>query len=343
MIACGSELFGLTMPMEPRYCFIVGLPRTGTKLMVNVLDGAQNETYCIAPENFFLGRAFLPGVRKRMRKFGDLRQDANVHKLVDAMYSRYFHGEYWDRLADGRLGVDRQTMLDTLLASDRSDRAIYETLLHLIATDFATDKAATCLGDKTGPHLYHVPTLLEWFPNAKIVHTFRDPRAILASEHKKRLQQVEYRSTKRHERGDYVGAMALKVAKPVVSILIVLYITMAWLRAAHLHYRYQRRYPNNYVLSRFEDLVSQPEETVRKLCDSLDLEFHPAMLNPPRVDSSFDRKPEVGFDPKTLDRWQQVLSPWMKVWLHTCLGRQLEVFGYRRPQEYSPETAARPN
>jgi hypothetical protein len=314
----------LDISREQDYCFIVGLPRTGTKLMVNVLDGAQNKRACVAPENFFLGRAFLPGVRKKLRKFGDLQQDTNVHKLVDAMYSRHFHGEYWDRLADGSLGVEREDMLAALLASDRSDKAIYRTLLHVNATG----KAAMLLGDKTGPHLYHVPTLLKWFPTAKIVHTLRDPRAILASEHKKRLQQLHYRSTQRQQNGDYLGATLLKLARPIVSILIVLYITSAWLRAAHLHYQYQRRYPQNYILSRFEDLVSDPIVAIQRLCDFLGLEFDEAMLNPPHVDSSYERKQEVGFDQQALDRWQNALSPWMKTWMHYCLGSYMEGLGY---------------
>lgn len=312
-------------PMQPQYCFVVGLPRTGTKLMVNVLDGAPNKICYIVPENFFLGRAFLPGVRKRMRRFGDLRCDANVHNLVDAMYSRHFHGEFWDQLNDGRLGVARETLLDALLASDRSDREIYEALLQ-VGTH---DNEAMLLGDKTGPHLYHVSTLLRWFPTAKIVHTFRDPRAILASEHKKRLQQLQYRRHKFYEQGAYLKAALLNLVRPIVSLLIVFYITTAWLRAVQLHYQYQRQYPENYRLSRFEDLVSAPVETVQELCRFLDLEYHPAMLNPPSVDSSFEPRGEAGFDPQTLDRWRQVLSPWMKHWLRHTLGNHLGAFGYR--------------
>ncbi len=324
-----------TGQMPTQYCFIVGLPRTGTKLMVSVLEGAPNKQCYIAPENFFLGRAFLPGVRKRMKRFGDLHLDRNVHLLVDAMYNRHFHGEFWDRLADGTLGIEQEAMRGAILATDRSEHAIYNILLESMAhimTPYAMTrdkgKGSLLLGDKTGPHLYHVPTLLKWYPQAKIVHTFRDPRAILASEHKKRLQQLHYRSGKRQHRGDYVGALAFKLACPLVSLLIVLYITTAWLRAAHLHYRYQRRYPHNYILSRFEDLVGQPQETVEGLCHFLNLEFDAGMLNPPRVDSSFEQKQETGFDQQTLDRWQNVLSPWMKTWLRYSLGGYLRALGY---------------
>jgi|GEM_PF-5735334 hypothetical protein len=38
--------------MPPRYVFIVGLPRTGTKLMQNILENAQDVKCSISPENF---------------------------------------------------------------------------------------------------------------------------------------------------------------------------------------------------------------------------------------------------------------------------------------------------
>jgi hypothetical protein len=34
----------------------------------------------------------------------------------------------------------------------------------------------TILGDKTGPNLYYVPTLVKWFPQAKGVPEFKSPQ-----------------------------------------------------------------------------------------------------------------------------------------------------------------------
>ena len=191
-----------------------------------------------------------------------------------------------------------------------------------------SESSAALFGDKTGPHLYHVPTLLEWFPEAKVVHTFRDPRAILVSEHKKRLEQLQRRSGKSRQNGAWAKALLLRGIQPLVSLLIVLYITFAWLRAARLHYSYQKRYPHNYRVSKFEDLVSRPEESIQGICNFLDLEFDQAMLHPPKVDSSYERDTSNGFDMRTLSRWQQSIQPWMKVWLSFWGGRYLKKFDY---------------
>ncbi len=315
--------------MPPQYVFIVGLPRTGSKLMVNILKNCQERSCHITPESFFLGRFLRSGVRQKIRNFGDMSIDSNVHKLVDDMYSgkfSVFSGDYWSCLANGGFGVDKETVLQKILNSDRSDKEIYTTMLQLPAE--VTDN--TILGDKSGPHLYRLPTLLEWFPEAKVIHTFRDSRAILASEHKKQLHQLCRRIEKSKKAGHKLQPFLLNLTKPISSLIIVLYITTAWFYVVRLHYKYKKLYPKNYYLSKFEDLVNEPEKSVRKLCKFLDLEFHDAMLNPPKTDSSFSPKNGSGFNKQTLNKWQNYLKPWMKAWLLLWGKKYLRQFGYIR-------------
>lgn len=315
--------------MKPEYVFIVGLPRTGTKLMMNVLENSQDRPCYITPENFFLGRIIRPGVRQKIRTIGDMSLDSNVRQLVDDMYAGKFFGAYWNRLRDGSLGIKKETMLQSILDSDRSDQAIYSILLQMYAqaANNGTEPENIILGDKSGPHLYHVPTLLEWFPEAKIIHTLRDPRAILASEHKKLL----HRSLAKLEKaGKRKQAILLKLKRPFLSLGIVLYITTAWLYAVRLDHKYKKLYPNNYYLSKFEDLVNEPETSVRKLCQFLGLEFHSAMLNPPKIDSSYSTDKGTGFDKQALDRWRNYLKPWMNAWLLLWGKKYLKELGYIR-------------
>lgn len=304
--------------MKTKYVFIVGLPRTGSKLMMNVLANYRGGDCKIAPENFFLGRPMRAGVQQQLHRFGDLTVDANVQRLVDAMYTDEFHGKYWRGLATGSLNVPRQAMLNSLLATDRSPKAIYTTLLHV----YTEVQDGTILGDKSGPHLYHVPTLLEWFPEAKIVHTFRDPRAVLASHIK---HDRDLRAAK--QRGALKRALQ-EAAEPFLALGMVVYVTAFWLRAARLHRLYQARYPRNYYLSKFEDLVSQPERSVRELCQFLEIEFDPAMLLPPKIGSSYRPDGDVGFDKQTLSRWKKHLQPWMSAWLTFWTKPYLNEFGY---------------
>lgn len=315
--------------MSPQYVFIVGLPRTGSKLMVNILENCHNKHCVITPENFFLGRFLRAGVRDKMKKIGDMNIDTNVQKFVDNIYAgkfTVFSGDHWSHFADGTLGVEKEVLTQRILESDRSDKAIYAILLQIHTQ--VTDN--TIVGDKTGPHLYRVPTLLSWFPEAKIVHTFRDPRAVLASEHRKQLQKIRRRTKKAQEAGDTRQVIWYKLKEPIASLGIVFYITIAWLYAVRLHYKYKNAYPNNYYLSKFEDVVNTPEETIQKICEFLDIEFHSMMLNPPKVDSSFAPKGGTGFNVQSLNKWEGYLKPWMKKWMLWWGAKQLREFGYIR-------------
>jgi hypothetical protein len=300
--------------MKPRYVFIVGLPRTGSKLIKNVLENSQ-EGISYSYETFFMGRLIRPGVRHKIKKFGDMSNDANVYKFVEYMYSGKFAGLYWKKLRDGSLAVDKETLVQRLLGTDRSAKEIYKTILKVHAKEASND---TMFIDKAGPHLYHVPTLLKWFPDAKIIHAFRDPRAVLASEWRRR--------SKRRPK-----TILFKLISPLHTFWVVLHMTVAWFYAIKLHYKYEKRYPQNYYLLKFEDLINEPEKNIRLLCSFLDIEFQREMLYPEMTGSSYEpHEIVVGFDKKTLDRWKGHLKPWMNLWFSLLGKKFLKDFGYIR-------------
>lgn len=305
--------------MNDRHIFIVGLPRTGTKLMRNVLRASQHTQCRLTPETWYLGDLFRTGLVKSIRALGDMGIDENVEKLVELMYSGNVRGTYWNLLGSKHMPIPRSTMLALLRASDRSERGIYEVIMRapIVASDESGIVDTAVLGDKMPGNLYHVPQLLEWFPNARIVHTFRDPRAILASEWRRLIDN----------RGE---GWLHRLPRPLYSLAIVSYVTVTWLYAVRLHRTYTQRYPSQYRLVRYEDLVGNPETTARDLCHFLDFSFHEAMLQPAQFGSSFAAKGGKGFDRRALDRWREHLAPWMRTWINLLTGSRLAQFGYER-------------
>lgn len=271
-----------------------------------MLDSSEEISIC--PETQFLGYFISSGFREKIGEAGDLSNDANVYKAVESMY-RFGEG-YWRWL---QKNVDKASFAQSILETDRSDRAIFNLMMQLYA------RGKPILGEKTPTHLYYVPTLLDWFPNARIIHTFRDPRAIFVSELKKKEQPRFAES--RHRR-------LLRVRFLFVSY-ILLQVTLTWLRAAHLHKRYQKLYPDRYYFLKFEDFLRDSEHHLGLLADFLDAEIPSQALESVTSTSSFtDKRGQPGIDTTAINRWRGQINPWINRWFLFWGWKQLREFGY---------------
>lgn len=298
---------------RPDYIFIVGVSRTGSTLTRSILNCSKDIE--IAGESRFLrysDRVRLlpaPGLRQQFAKVGDISTDVGASAVVDYIFSTYDQG-FWNFRGKN---IDREEFLRKLLETDRSDRA----LLDLAMAFYANGKPIR--GEKTPGHLYCVPTLLEWFPNAKIIHTFRDPRAIYVSNRKKGTRK----SLPLHTTIFRKFGVIFDLYSSSTTIL-------TWLRAIQLHHRYQQLYPNNYYLSKYEDVIRDPQASLQKLCDFLEVDFTPEMLRQTVINSSYvPRGQKRGFDTSAIDRWRQHLHPFINQWFAVWCKNNLLEFGYQ--------------
>ena len=297
---------------QPSHIFIVGLARTGTTLTRTILD--RSDQIGLGGEAMFFGDrrwlGFKPreGYRHKFARVGDLKTDEGACRIVDYVYS-IRQDNFWSKIAKK---VGRAEFTQKLLATDRSERA----LLDLAMSYYAGDKPIR--GEKTPANLYAVPQLMQWFPNARIIHAFRDPRAVYISNKRK----YEHRALPR------ASTLARKT-KLFFEFYATLDVALAWRHAIRLHREYQREFPRQYMLSRFEDLVTQPEETLQKLCYFLDIPFQQCMLDQLVLNSSFlPKRQQAGFDKAAVDRWRQHLAPVLNRWFIFWCKPQLVEFGY---------------
>lgn len=297
---------------QPSHIFIVGLSRTGTTLTRTILNSSDHVG--LGGESMFfgdtrwLGLARREGYRHKFARVGELAADDGVERIIDYIY-RLEQNNFWGKLAKM---VDRNEFTRRLLPTDRSERA----LLDLAMCYYAGDKPIR--GEKTPAHIYAVPALLEWFPNARIIHTFRDPRAVYISNKRK----YENRPLPR------LSALARR-SRLLFEFYSSLDVILTWRRAVRLHLEYQRRYPGQYYLSKFEDLITEPTESLEKLCCFLDIPFQRSMLNQLVLNSSFlPKRGRAGFDTSAIDRWRHYLHPVINRWFILWCKRHLVEFGY---------------
>jgi omega-hydroxy-beta-dihydromenaquinone-9 sulfotransferase len=303
-------------PGEPEAIFIVGVSRSGTTLMRRILD--KHSRVGIITENHYLGHLLAwEGTRHYLRRLGDPRSDAVVRAMGELIYSGELQrrsrlrelSPYWRWLTTHVPQVDLESYL---LASDRTERGFFAAFMRI----YADRRGKAVMGEKTPAHLAYVETLLEWFPDGRVVHCMRDPRAIYVSELRRRREHA-------------VGFPYRQLAAVPSSLerFVLLEVAWAWARAIHRHRVLRRRYPDRYRLLRFEDLVAAPVETLEGLCRFLGLELEPRMLEQ-RVTSKGALVGRAGFDAEAADRWRSAIDPGAQAALQLLLGRRLTEMGY---------------
>ena len=301
---------------ETEYIFIVGTSRSGTTLMRYILN--QSDQIAISRENHFLGHLLSSeGMRHKFRKFGDLHDDANVRRLVDFLYSGYSEKSSWLRRSSSHWRwitrqVDKEIFLQKILESDRSERAMFATMMDL----FAERRGKAIKGEKTPAHFQYAELLLDWFPSAKIIHMMRDPRGNFISELHRR--QKEARSFPYRQ---------LKRIPPLMKLFILVQTTLSWSASARSASTNMAKFRGRYFVQRFEDLVRRPEEQIRALCVYLGVPFQEKMLEQEVVSMGFQEK-QSGFDAGAADRWKKHIGPAARRWFRVCFRRQLRSFGY---------------
>lgn len=295
----------------PSHVFVVGSGRSGTTLMVRILNASDDVAIC--GETRLLKKGPLrPGFRRAFSKLGDITTVTGATRVVDHIYHGIRERSFWDWI---RLHVDQEQFLQSFLQSDRSDRALFDLVMAL----YADGKPVR--GEKTPAHIYCVPTLLSWFPRAKVIHMLRDPRAVFVS---KRLRIAE----KRWDAPEY---RLIRGSAFALDLYLSLAIANSWLGCIRRHQRYSNEFPERYYLMRFEDLVAEPGPSLTDLCGFLGIGLSEPMLAQRVVNSSFGL-PRIwpdGFDASASERWRSHIPPAVDRWLVALFRRYLLEFGYQ--------------
>ncbi len=113
-------------------------------------------------------------------------------------------------------------------------------------------------GDKTPLNTFAMHELYSVFPKSKFIHIIRDPYDSIASYVKSgiydNLEDATYR----------------------------------WKISLELAFEFEKKYPLAYTEIYYEDMVSNTEFEIKKLCDFLNIEFEDTMLSMKNIDSLGD-------------------------------------------------------
>jgi hypothetical protein len=305
------------LPGEPQAIFIVGASRSGTTLMRTILE--RSPRIAIARENHFVGHLReTEGARFYFRRVGDLHDDEVVRKIVHQIYSGEFQKQskwrevspFWRWLG---WNVAEADVVDRLLASDRTERGIWAAFLRI----YADKQGRPIMGEKTPAHVAYVDTLLEWFPDGRVVHMIRDPRGVFVSDLRRRRGKLR----KPYSWLDKIPGL--------LALTILVQTTWVWRGAARRHSGYEHRHASRYSLVRIEDVLQKPDETLNSLFEFLGVEAPPDPTNVKVMARGF-KWGEEGLDAGAADRWREQIGRFSNRFLLLFLGRYMRRFGYTK-------------
>jgi len=287
-----------------RPVFIIGGSRTGSEMLKTMLS--KSEDLDFVDELFLLCPIWLhTDLRTNIRKYvGKLDQPDAVDRLIDLFFSKKLYGWFWNVVDDQ---LDRESLREEMLGKPVDMRSLFLAIMVV----HARRCGKSCIGAKFPLHYSYTNKLIEWFPNCRLIHTTRLPKAVYASQAAKYIDSDQ----------SYAAKMYLRFKQ-----FVHINIQTAW--TARIHDRYCDM--PNYRLVRYEDVVREPEVQIRAICEFLEVESNSLMLAPEQYGSSF-RRPDgsAGVNRNSLERWRGELSSASSAWFDTMQNNANKKFGYR--------------
>jgi hypothetical protein len=160
--------------------FIVGMPRSGTKLLRDLLN--NHSRIAIAPNESH----FIPDFHNRIERYGALQDRSNF----SSFYRDFSQTIFFERVTAGNPFINEQSWHDCV--KDWT----YAGVVEAFYLAYAHSKGKLIWGDKTPYYLAVIPLLKSLFPRAKFVHIVRDVRDYCLSLNKGWNKNI-YRSAQR--------------------------------------------------------------------------------------------------------------------------------------------------
>lgn len=212
--------------------FIVGWPRSGTKLLRDLLNRHPGISIPTSESHF---------IPQLINKFG--WNPVFDNNLLTKIYETFLKTTFCRF-------KNRNPVFDIEYFQKKVDRHSWNTVFEFIFRHYASikDKNVDFIwGDKTPQYLEHIETLKKIFPNAKFIHIIRDPRDCCLSN-KRAWGKNVYRSAHR-------WAKIIKKARQFGGSL-----------------------GNDYLEVYYEQLLDNPQEVLKNICDYLGCNFFNDML-----------------------------------------------------------------
>jgi len=295
-----EQIVALSAPLV----FVTGASRSGTTMLARMLG--SHSAIMTFDELHYFGSLWDPS---------DFSREFSPRKLAEIaaiLLARQTRGLWGSRPSTLEQSWGRRLVQD-LPAHERTPAGVFAAVLMSLTKD--AGKAVAC--EQTPRNIFYARRLLDLYPNARIVHIVRDPRAVLASQ-KNRWQLKR------------LGAHHLPLSEMIRNRVNYHPFTMGKLWASATEEALGLVGHPRFLMLRFEDLAADPKTGAERISGFLNLQYEPKMLQIPRwgssnVEHSSEQK---GVSSEVVNKWRDCLtSGEARICESTCQ-RQMKELGY---------------
>lgn len=256
-----------------------------------------------------------------------------VQKLL-VIHSKIAGGEQFEYLHYLMPVYNRMKEMDQLgMVKDKPNHFYTQTQLNdywkafieqFFVNVFKLKEGAEYFSEKTTANIYVADTLLDLFPDSKFIYVYRDGRDVVSSH-----KQVNLRYKQNN--------------KPAFTKNVVPYISMYWRDVTSLAHKLKSnpKYSNRVFALRYEALVTNPEDVLKKLMDFIGEPLEAKQLDPSAFSSDalkmnvvdniwynekmFTQKINTG----NIGKWREDLNVIDKFIVNILLAYRLQQEGYK--------------
>jgi hypothetical protein len=287
--------------------FIVGNSRSGTTMLGTILN-QHHKIYRFEEIHFFEG----------MWSPKDYKQPISEESAKKLLKRLFFvereNGFFRDESTSKN---DYSEDISNILANRKKDYSLEDIYGDFIFYETRkSNKEIPC--KQTPRYLNYIPEILNIFPNPKVINMIRDPRDVLLSQKKK----WKIRS---------LGINVIPFKEVIRSWINYHPVTISKLWASSINTSF--KYKENMLLVKYEDLLAEPEKTLKIICQYLNIKYEPTMLDIPQIGSSLVKSDfsKKGIDKTRKDAWKNGGLTNTEIYICEKLtGKNMKKLGYEK-------------
>lgn len=265
--------------LKERLIFVVGNSRSGTTLLGKIL-GSNPNIFTFEELHFFEN---LWNSKER-----DLLSQERAEKLAARLLSIQ-ESDYINQKDFRQFSQEARKIISQITQEKLNSLEVLKTFLQYVVSK--NGKIIPC--EQTPRNIFYISEILEFYPESRVIHMIRDPRDVLLSQKSKwRLK--------------FLGATNIPYREAFRSWCNYHPITISKLWNASIDAANNFRDCPRFCTIIFEDLVTNPENVMPKICDFVGIDFDKKMLEVTQNSSHKKRtKESKGIDSNAVGRWKK--------------------------------------